>query len=428
MPKRDCFQLRFSAPRMIAGSDEVEVMLYGEIVPDFGKYYKENYPNDKSAADFDKAIKEAKETGAKRLLLRINSPGGIVSQAVAMRSILTGANFDKITIRVEGLCASAATIIASIPGAHVVITPGSEYMIHNPWTWGVGNANEMERVVEHLRNLEKTSREFYNAKTGQDDDQIKKWMDAETWFTAKDAVKYGFADELAKEQSEGDAAACVSSAEMEVMRNLYKAVPSQITVKEAPTMQSGGPVSVHLPKGESGQELIIPPDQAEKMKAAFAAAAKKCVSNGTPVAGAPTEIKNNEEETHNMDINELTAEQLQAQNPALYSQVQQNAVAAERERLADIDALTLPGYEAMAAEAKANGTSAMDFQKQIVKAQREKGSAFLANRQTETKPAQAVAGSAAGNGKNETEEIEAFANDVAEYAKSYSGNGDGSMF
>lgn len=129
-----------------------------------------------------------------------------------------------------------------------------------------------------------------------------------------------------------------------------------------------------------------------------------------------------------MEINELTAEQLQAQNPALFSQVQESAVAAERERLADIDALTLPGYEAMAAEAKAKGTSALDFQKQIVKAQKEKGNAFLAQRQQETQPAQSVAGSAATSGKSEAEELDAYAKDVAEYAKSYSGVRDGSMF
>lgn len=428
MPNRDCFRLQFTTPRMTAGNEEAEVMLYGEIIPDYSKYYKDAYPNDKSAADFDKAIKEVKQNGAKRLLLRINSPGGIVTQAVAMRGILTTANFEKITIRIEGLCASAATILASVPGAHVVITPGSEYMIHNPWTWGVGNANEMERVVEHLRKLEKTSRDFYAAKTGQEEEQIKQWMDAETWFSAAEAVKYKFADEISQEQNEGEAAACVTSDVMAVMQNLYKAIPSQITVKEPAPPASGGPAGgLHI-EGESGKELVLPPDTAEKTAAAIAAASK-IVTDGTPVAGAPSEIQKNEEENHSMDINELTAEQLQAQNPALLSQIQQNAVQAERERLDEIDALTLPGYETMAAEAKKNGTSAMDFQKQIVKTQKEKGANFLSQRKDETAAAQQVAGSAAaGSGKTEAQEIEDNAKDIAEYAKAFSASGDGSMF
>ena len=106
--------------RMSADDKELaEVMLYGEIVPDYGKWYKEYYPNDKCAADFDKDIKAVKESGAKRVLLRINSPGGIVFEAVAMRSILVNAGFEDISIRIEGLCASAATILATIPLAHV---------------------------------------------------------------------------------------------------------------------------------------------------------------------------------------------------------------------------------------------------------------------------------------------------------------------
>ena len=392
MPNRDGFRLRFDAPRMAAGSDEAEVMLYGEIIPDYSTYYKEVYPQDKSAADFDKAIKQAKENGARRLLLRINSPGGIVTQAVAMRAILAAANFESVTVRVEGLCASAATIPACLPGAHVVITPGSEYMIHNPWSWAVGNANEMERTVEHLRSLEKTSRGFYAAKTGQDDEQLKAWMDAETWFTAEEAVKYGFADELAEEAGGSElAAACVTSDVLSVMRGLYKSVPDTITEK-------------------------VPPAKSE-------AAEENTVSNGTPVAGAPTEIKNNEEEHNHMDeIKELTAEQLQAQNPALFDQVRQSAIEAERNRLADIDALTLPGYEAMAAEAKKNGTSAMDFQKQVVAAQKQKGPDFMKARETETAPAKNVEGGAPASGKTEEQEIADNAKEIAEYAKLYSGS------
>ena len=147
---REIFQLRFNAPRMLAGTDIAEVMLYGEITEDMPEAWKFS-KEDKSAADFDKAIKAVREAGANRLLLRINSPGGIVTEAVAMRSILASAGFEEINIRVEGLCASAATIVATLPGAHVEIAEGSEYMIHNPWTVDWGNADQLERTVAHLR-------------------------------------------------------------------------------------------------------------------------------------------------------------------------------------------------------------------------------------------------------------------------------------
>ena len=398
---RDIFRLAYDVKMQAGTNDTAEIMLYGEIIQDGPKWWKWSQ-EDKSAAEFDKALKEIREKGATKVLLRINSPGGICTESVAMRSALCNAGFEEIKIRIEGLCASAATNIATLPGAHVEIAAGSEYMIHNPWGGCVGSAEEMENYAKRLRNIESMSRGFYTTRTGQSEEQVKAWMDAETWFTAEDAVKYGFADEVSGKTGTGEelpAAACVSSRTMAAMKGLYQAVPEQIAVREEPKAPT---------EGETPAQTIV--------------------SDGTPVAGAPTEIHNNEEDNPGMEINELTAEQLQAQNPALFSQVQESAVAAERERLADIDALTLPGYEAMAAEAKAKGTSALDFQKQIVKAQKEKGNAFLAQRQQETQPAQEVAGSAATSGKSEAEELDAYAKDVAEYAKSYSGVRDGSMF
>lgn len=405
MPNRDCFQLRYSAPRMAAGSDEAEIMLYGEIVQDHAKWYKEEYPEDKSAADFDKAIKEAKAAGAKKLLLRINSPGGIVTQAVAMRAILTGAGFEKISIRIEGMCASAATILACIPGATVVITPGSEYMIHNPYTWAVGNASELEQVVEHLRNLEATTRGFYAAKTNNDEEQIKKWMDAEKWFTAEEAVDYGFADALDEETTAGEAAACVTQDVMDVMRSIYKAVPYQIAILGETELDG------------DGQE----DDPAED-------AGDEDVSNGASVAGEPTENNSIEEDNREMDMSNITPEMLQTENPALFQQVQQTAIENERRRLEDIDALTLPGCEAMAAEAKKDGTSALEFQKKVVAAQKAKGAQFLADRQKETEPAQQVPAGAADGGKTEEQMIADNAKDIAEYAKMYNGDNNPTMF
>lgn len=400
MPKRDIFRLAYNVVMKADAADIAEIMIYGEIVKDGPEWWKWS-KEDKSAADFDKAIKAVKEKGATKLLLRINSPGGVCTEAVAMRTIIAAADFEEINIRIEGMCASAATDIATLPGAHVQISEGSEYMIHNPSGGCYGFAEDMERYAARLRNIEKTTRGFYMKKTKQSEEQIKAWMDAETWFTAEEAVKYGFADEVlkAEAQNEEPAAACVTSRTMAVMRDLYKAVPTQIAVKEEAASQGG--------------EL---------------ATANQNVTGGTPVAGAPSEIHNNEEEHHNMEINELTAEQLQAQNPALLSQIRQSAVAAERERLEDIDALTLPGYEVMAAEAKKNGTSAMDFQKQIVKAQKEKGNTFMSQRQTETAPAQNVAGSTPQSGKTEAQEIVDNAKDIAEYAKLFDNAGDGSMF
>lgn len=396
---RDVFRLVYDVHMQAGKPDTAEVMLYGQIIKNMPEQWKWD-KEDKSASEFDKAIKKVVEDGATKLLLRINSPGGVCTEAVAMRAILANAGFEEINIRIEGLCASAATDLATLPGAHVTITEGSEYMIHNPWTFAWGNANEIENTIHRLRNIEQMSRSFYMTKTGQSEEQIKTWMDAETWFTAEEAVSYGFADELLKAEGREDApiAACVTRKVMTAMKELYQTVPEQIAVRDEPE-----------PEGAETPE-------------------QKPVTDGTPVAGAPSEIFY-EEDHPPMEIAELTAEQLEAQNPALFAQVQQNAVQAERDRLNDIDALTVPGYEQMAAQAKADGTSAMDFQKQIVAAMKQRGSSFLNQRQEETAPAQSVAGGAAqSSGLTEEQELEAYAKDMASYARSYSGLGDGSMY
>jgi ATP-dependent protease ClpP protease subunit len=398
----DMFRLGYSVKMQAGSGDTAEVMLYGEIINDMPKWWKWS-DEDKSAADFDKAIKDAINQGATKLLLRINSPGGVCTQATAMRSILANAGFDEITIRIEGMCASAATTLATLPGAHVAIAEGSEYMIHNPMCMAYGNANEMENVISRLRNIEQMTRGFYMKRTGQSEEQVKKWMDEETWFTADETVQYGFADEVlsAEVATETPISACVSSREMETMRALYKAVPNQITTVN--------------PQNE--QAMKKPADNA---------------SNGAPVAGAATENKPNKEDHSTMtneEIKEITMDQLREGNPDLYTQVRQDAVNAEHARLEDIDALTVPGYEEMAAEAKKAGTSAMDFQRQLVAAMKQKGSDFISQRQKETAPAQNITGGAPGGStKTEEQEIQDNAKDIAAYASGFSGNASNGMF
>ena len=379
----DIFRLGYKVHMAAESEDTAEIMLYGQIVEDGPKWWKWS-EEDKSAAEFKKAIEDVRESGASKLLLRINSPGGVCTESVAMRSILGNAGFDEINIRIEGMCASAATDIATLPGAHVSIAEGSEYMIHNPWCFALGNANELEHTIERLRGIEQMSRGFYVKRTGQTEEQIKEWMDNETWFTAEEAVEYGFADEVL----EAEVMNATPAAALAVMRDLYRTVPEQLAVKD------------------DTEEII-----------------EEEVSDGTPSAGEPAEIESEKEEIA-MELDNITLEQLREGNPALFEQITASAVDAERERLADIDALTVPGYEDLAEQAKADGTSAMDFQKQIVAAMKQKGNDFMAARQRETAPAQEVVGGEPSNTKTEEQEIQDNAKMIAEYAKGYTGSND----
>ena len=411
---------------MKAEGETAEVLVYSSLTSE--KWWEKS--PQVSTKEFDKALKDAKENGAKKLNIRINSPGGEVYAAVAMRSMVINNKFDSVRVMIEGLCASAATLFATIPGAHVVIAEGSEFMIHNPMTICWGNAAEMEEVADHLHKLEEQFHAMYAARTGKTEDQIREWMDKTTWFSPKEAIDNGFCDELLSTEK---VAACASAEDLAMLKNMYPNVPDTITVGEKAFADGGivDPAVLFSDHPEAGQEDILPLHRTMSAKEYLSSEFRftfKPVSNGSPVAGEPTEI-NHEEEENPMSIEELTLDQLKEGNPALYDQVQQEAVEAERNRLSEIDDLTVPGYEGMAAEAKANGTSAMDFQKMIVKAMKEKGSQFMQARQEETAPAQEVAGgSPSDNAKTEEQEIQDFAKDVAGYASEYTSNGGNGMF
>ena len=379
----ESYRLRFTM-KTDPKKEDAEVLIYSEIAD-------EQYcGNETTPKDFDKALKAAKEAGAKRLNIRINSGGGEVYAAIAMRSMIINAGFESVRVMVEGLCASAATLFVTIPEAHVVIADGSEFMIHNPRTIAVGNAAELEETVEHLHKMEEQFREMYAARTGKSADQIKSWMDATTWFTAKEAVDNGFCDERFETEK---AVASVSPKNMTLMKRICGDIPGQITER----------VSEEKPEDEVG--------------------------NGCPQSGKPSHTDTEKKEEQTMGLKDLTLEQLRDGNPDLFRQIQDEVVKREHERLSDIDALTMPGYEDLAEKAKADGTSAIDFQKEVVAAMKQKGHDFLDARKTETAAAKAVHGEAAET-RLETEEqaIKSNADDMAHYASEYVANGDNGMF
>ena len=361
-PKR--FMLRYEM-NMSAGSDKAEIMIYSNIV---SKKWRQEDP-EVTALDFDKMIKDAKAKGIKKLHLRINSPGGNVYQAVAMRAMLLGGGFDEITATIEGLCASAATLLTSLPGMKVSIADGSSFMIHNPATFAYGTSADLLHESERLANMEKDCHRIYAERSGKSEEDIKAMMDKETWMNANEAIKNGFADEMLKG---AQAVASITEEQMAAMQGMYQNMP-QMAVKQPANIISN--------------------------------------TDGEPTAVPVSENKPRQEE-NSMEIKDITMEQLKEQNPELLNQ----AIAAERQRVQDIDDLTLPGYEQMAAEAKKKGTSALEFQKMIVRAQREKGSNYMQHRANETNASAKVEAGASGDNDGDDEtEMKAFLKEMAEY-------------
>jgi len=134
----------------------------------------------------------SKQTG--NITVSLNSGGGDVFAGVAMYNALMEYE-GTVTVRVDGLAASIASVIA-MAGDKIIMSPGSMMMIHKPWTMAVGDANEMEKVKEILDGIEKSILPIYQARTGMEASKIEEMLNKETWLTAEEAVEMGFADEL----------------------------------------------------------------------------------------------------------------------------------------------------------------------------------------------------------------------------------------
>lgn len=138
--------------------------------------------------------KEIRGITAPNILLRINSPGGSVFDARAMFSALQ-MHPAKKTALVEGIAASAATSIA-MAADEVQMVEGALFMIHRSWTVAMGNAEDLVATAALLEKVDAALVSDYAGKTGADEQQIKDWMSAETWFTAEEAKASGFVNEV----------------------------------------------------------------------------------------------------------------------------------------------------------------------------------------------------------------------------------------
>lgn len=127
--------------------------------------------------------------------ISINSFGGAVYTGLSIYSLLK-AHKGPITFRVDGAAMSAATIITSVPGAKVVMPRGSMMMIHKVSSIAIGTTDDMRKAADDMEKLEENVVAIYVEKTGRTADEIKEKLNAETYFTAEEAVEFGLADEV----------------------------------------------------------------------------------------------------------------------------------------------------------------------------------------------------------------------------------------
>ena len=124
----------------------------------------------------------------------INSPGGDCVAAAQIYNMLMNYK-GNVTIKIDGIAASAASVIA-MAGTKVIMSPVSMMMIHNPATAAFGDSADMQKAIAMLDEVKESIINAYEIKTGLSRAKLSHLMDAETWMDANSAVEMGFADEI----------------------------------------------------------------------------------------------------------------------------------------------------------------------------------------------------------------------------------------
>lgn len=334
----------------VADSGEATMYVYGDIVT----YDMEdwNWPDDVVPNKFKNELNELGNVS--RINVRINSNGGSVFGAYAIMNLLKNHKAE-IIVHIDGIAASAATLIA-MAGDKIITALGSVWMIHLP-SFSIFfanlNANDLDKMKSSLSTITQSMTDIYHAKTGIAKDQLEQMMSDEKWMTGTEAQMLGFADEV----TETEAVAYLNSDKQTAIFNGLTVDLSQVRNKDKLL-------------GMLNPKPSIP---AEKPPEASTGSAKPAKAQT-----APTEAPQNTNEEESI----MNLEELKAKHPDIYTAAvkdgEEKGVQAERARIKEIDAMALPGMEALTNKAKfESGVTAGEFAVELIKAQKQSGAKFL---------------------------------------------------
>ncbi|MBD8126573.1 head maturation protease, ClpP-related [Pantoea agglomerans] len=211
--------------------------------------------------------------GGADVTVNINSPGGDMFEGLAIYNLLREYE-GKVTVKVLGLAASAASIIA-MAGDEVQIGRGAFLMIHNCWVYAMGNRHDLQQIAADMVPFDKAMNDIYSARTGLDAATIDAMMDAETYIGGSDAVEKGFADRLlsADEIADGDDSPAAALRKLDAMLAKTDA-PRSERRKLLKALTGGKPGAAATPEGMPGATDEINPENIAQLKNALAAFGK----------------------------------------------------------------------------------------------------------------------------------------------------------
>ena len=149
-----------------------------------------------------KMFKDELLSGSGDITVYINSPGGDCVAAAQIYNMLSEYP-GKVTVKIDAIAASAASVIA-MAGDTVLMSPTGILMIHNPATIAFGDHNEMQKAIDMLAEVKESIINAYQLKTGLSRAKLSKLMESETWMNANKAIELGFADGIFGKKQEDE--------------------------------------------------------------------------------------------------------------------------------------------------------------------------------------------------------------------------------
>lgn len=320
---------------VIAQNAPPELIIYGDIASELSWFGDEVTP--KAFTQELSALGDVPE-----IVVRINSGGGDVFAANAIYTRLKD-NPAKITVKIDGWAASAATIIA-MAGDVIEIPSSGVFMVHDPKMGVLGYYSESEfvKLSEELKVIKQSIVNSYIDKTGKTADEISAIMTDETWYDGKQAVEAGFCDKIMFEDIQT------------IIENTTKIIVNNIPldISRFPDM----PISM-LSRATSHEPCEL------------------------------SNIKNKKKEQNKMEVIDIkTVCDLRKVFPELSEEISTDATNLERKRIQDIEGVALAGYDNIVNAAKfENGSTAGDVAQAIVAAQKKQGANYLDNRNKDAK-------------------------------------------
>lgn len=173
-------------------NNESDLYIFGDIT---------SWPWDEKDRDAYGIVKELQSLDSQKINVHINSYGGDVAEGLAIFNTLKNHKAEIVTI-CDGFACSAASVIF-MAGSKRIINEASLLMIHNPWTYACGNANDFRKQAEDLDKIAQASVNAYMGRVNITEEKVKELLDSETWLTAQECLDMGFATEIKEVEEKG---------------------------------------------------------------------------------------------------------------------------------------------------------------------------------------------------------------------------------